>query len=148
MYPPSSEKEPTFSILSARSPDGRYNLIFDWYIVIEESGGEVDISGEPDSAPLLLDLRHKTSNEFEFVGPSGRFDWGVWLSPTAFALAGSNSVDNLGRWRQGTIGVYSITDSTVTTYVTPAVSGGRSSNYRTAWESWVSSKFRALKHPS
>jgi hypothetical protein len=145
IYPPDEEKRSTFKILSARSPGGRYNLIFDWYLVIEEDAGEIDISGEPDSAPLLLDLRRATSSQFESGGAMRRYDWGVWLSPTKFALAGTQEADASSRWVQARINIYSIGDSTVTEYTTRPVPTGNYAKYRSAWEEWVGSRFRALE---
>jgi len=74
-----------------------------------------------------------------------RFDWGVWLSPTRFALAGTEEADASGRWVQGRINIYSISDSTVSEYTTRPVSTGEYAKYRSAWEEWVGSRVRALK---
>ena len=139
-YPPDEEHEPVFRVLSARSPDNRYNLIFDWYQAIEESNGEIDIGGDADSGPLLLDFRDGTARLFDICGTPCTSDWGAWLSPTKFVLAGA---DTEGRVR-GTLAVYSLEDTTVTSYETRNVSPQAHASYRSAWESWVDSRFRAL----
>ena len=144
LYPPTRELQPTFQILSARSPDGRYNLIFDWYLIIEGSGDEVDISGEPDSAPLLLDLKGGTSNQFDTCGTPCAFSWGVWLSPKVFALGGWEDEEPMGHRSRGRLKVYSLADSSATTYVTRPVAVDARRRYQAAWESWVDSKFHAL----
>ena len=84
----SPEQEAVFAVLSATSPNDRYKLVFDWYQAIEESPGSIDIGGEPDSAPLLIDLRLGISNRFEFCGTPCGYDWGCWIDSTRFALAG------------------------------------------------------------
>jgi len=143
--PPPKESAAAFRILSARSPDGRYNLIFDRYQCVLESDGEIDIGGDADSAPLLLDLRHRTATQFETCGPgSCAFHWGVWVSPTRFALAGTEN-DEKYMGIRGRIQVFSIPDSTVTTYLTRPVHSSRSAIYQSAWESWVRGNYRAMK---
>jgi hypothetical protein len=145
VYPPPEESAAAFRVLSARSPDGRYNLIFDGYQCVEEDGEEIDIGGDADSAPLLLDLKRGISNQFDFCGPgSCTFQWGVWVSPTRFALAGT-LLDERSMGTRGRVQVYSITDSTVTTYVTRPVHSSKSAIYQAAWESWVRSSYRAMK---
>jgi hypothetical protein len=143
MYPPSEEASATFDVLSADSPDGRYKLVFDWYLSVEEEDGEIDISGEPDSAPLLLDMRDSLSSQFATCGSSCEFNWGAWITPTEFVLAGWTEVDAAGKWRRGTLSVYSIPDSTEASYVTRDVSSDEFSRYRAAWENWVAERYRA-----
>src|SRR6185503_17537941 len=134
-----------FKILSARSPDNRYELIFDGYQCVVEQEGRIEIGGEPDSAPLLLDLKRRQSNRFEFCGPSVcAFHWGAWLSPSRFVLAGTLQ-DEKHMGIRGRVQVYSLQDSTVTTYVTRPVHSSRTGTYQSAWESWVASRYRATK---
>jgi uncharacterized protein (DUF2249 family) len=145
VYPPPKESAAAFRILSARSPDGRYDLIFDRYQCVLEDGEEIEIGGDADSAPLLLDLKRGVANQFDFCGPSScAFQWGVWVSPTRFALAGT-LLDERTMGTRGRVQVYSIADSTVTTYVTRPVHSSRSTIYQSAWESWVRSSYRAMK---
>jgi hypothetical protein len=145
IYPPDPEHRDVFSVLSAMSPDGRYKLVFDWYQYIGENEGDIETGGEPDSAPLLLDLRFRTSNQFEFCGTPCAFDWGVWLSPTSFALGGWQDADEYGQWKQGRFSIYSIPDSTASSYVTRIISAENFVDYRAAWKAWVAARYRALK---
>jgi len=144
VYPPPAEKAGAFKVLSADSPDGRYRLIFDWYPYITEDAGEIEIESEPDSAPLLLDMRLGTSNQFESCGTPCGFAWGTWLSPTTFALAGWEGTDLNGQWKQGSLRIYSMGDSTSVTYVTRFVPAAGYDRYRDAWREWVALRFRAL----
>jgi hypothetical protein len=69
----------------------------------------------------------------------------VWISSTKFALAGTQEADASGRWAQARIKIYSIADSTVTSYISRPISTEGYAKYRSAWEGWVGTKFRALK---
>ena len=144
VYPPSKEHVAAFRILSARFPDGRYNLIFDGYVYVEMYGDQISISGEPDSAPLLLDLKREVSTRFDFCGTDCRHHWGVWISPTTFVLTGTQN-DERSMGIRGRVQVYSLRDSTVTTYVTRPLHSSRAAAYRSAWESWVAMRYHATK---
>jgi len=145
-YPPDDEHAATYSVLSAASPDGRYKLVFDWdQYVYETEDGEVRIGGEPDSAPLLLDLKSGTANIIESCGTPCGFLWGTWLSPTCFALTGWQDADDYGQWVQGRLSIYSIPDSTQTIYATRIISGEKFMKYRASWEASVAARYRALK---
>jgi len=142
---PADEQSITFDVLGAESPDRRYKLIFDWYQSITVEEDAIEIGGEPDSAPLLLDLHRRVSNQFRFCGTPCGYHWGSWLSPTEFVLAGWQELDAKGSRLQGSLEFYSITDSTVTSYVTPPVARAAFERYRGAWESWVANRYRILK---
>ena len=143
---PSTETQSiTFGALGAESPDHRYKLIFDWYQSITDEGGDIEIGGEPDSAPLLLDLQRRVSNQFKSCGTPCGFHWGGWLSPREFMLAMWQELDAEGSRLQGSLEFYSITDSTVTSYVTRPVSREAFERYRGAWERWVADRYSALK---
>lgn len=143
VYPPPAESAAAFRILSARSPDRRYDLIFDGYQCVEEVNGEIDIGGDADSAPLLLDLKRQTSTRFEVCGPGNcPFHWGAWVSPTRFILAGTLA-DEKTMGVRGRVQVISISDSTVTTYVTRPVHSSRGAIYQSAWEGWVAMRYHA-----
>jgi len=145
MYPPPKENEAAFRILSAKSPDGRYDLIFDGYQCVQEEDGQIDIGGEADSAPLLLDLKRKTAQRFDFLGPGGgAFHWGAWVSPSRFVLTGTQ-LDDRYMGVRGRVQIYSLRDSTVTTYVTRPLHSSRSASYQAAWESWVAMRYHATK---
>jgi hypothetical protein len=145
MYPPDEEASATFDILSADSPDGRFKLVFDSYQRVSEEDGEMEIGGEPDSSPLLLDMRDSVSNAFAFCGTPCGFHWGTWISSAKFVLAGWTELDAAGHRLRGTLNVYSILDSTVTSYLTREVSSDEFSRYRAAWEASVAERYHALK---
>lgn len=130
-------------ILAEPSPNGRYRLVFDAYQFVGEVEGRFEIGGEPDSAPLLLDDRMRTSSQFEFCGTGCGFHWGTWLSNDLFALGGWQEADDQRAWFQGFVRVYSIADKTCTTYVTRIVPAADFVGYRRAWEAWVEARYRA-----
>jgi len=145
-YPPDDEHAATYDVLGAASPDGRYKLVFDWdQYVSEGEDGKISIGGEPDSAPLLLDMKSGTANIFESCGTPCGFLWGTWLSPTRFALAGWQDADDYGQWVQGRLAIYSIPDSSQTTYATRIISGEEFMRYRARWEASVAARYRVLK---
>lgn len=148
VFPPSSEQAATFQVLHATSPDGRYDLIFDRYQYIEEGAGGVEVGGEPDSAPLLLDRKLGTSYQFAFCGTPCGYHWGAWLSPTRFALAGWQEAGDDGRWKQGHLTLYSIADSSRVAYQTRIIPARDFAGYAQAWRSWVAARFRALTRSS
>jgi hypothetical protein len=145
VYPSKERGDATFEVLSADSPDGRYKLVFDGYQYIGEEDGEISIGGEPDSAPLLLDLRQGTSTRLAECGTVCGFHWGSWISPTRFILAGWHEIDPKRTRHQGTLRIYSIRDSAVTFYLTREVSSEEFSKYQAAWEAWVAERYHALK---
>jgi hypothetical protein len=132
-------------VLGERSPYGRFHLVFDRYQAITEENGEIEIGGDPDSAPVLLDLRHGTASVFESCGTPCGFHYGVWISPTRFALGGWQEVDPAGTRKQGRLWVYSIEDSVTTQYVTRAIPARDFDRYLSAWTDWVSARYRARR---
>lgn len=145
MYPPLAGNDVVFEILSAESPDRRYWLVFDWYQGISEEEGKIEIGGDADSAPLLLDRRDGVSNQFASCGTPCGFHWGAWLSPTRFVLGGWTELNPEGSRLRGTLDIYSIQDSTVASYVTKPLSREAYERYRNAWEGWVLERYRARK---
>lgn len=143
--PADSEEAATFAVLGAFSPDGRYRLVFDCYQVISEHGGEIVIGGEPDSAPLLLDLRRGLSNRFEFCGTPCGYHWGCWIDSTRFVLAGWTERDARGDTLHGFLGVYSLADSSEVRYATRPVPRETFEKYRLAWHHWVRDCYLAWK---
>src|SRR6185503_8014620 len=121
---------------------------FDGYQCVEMNGDHVEIGGEPDTAPLLLDLDRKVSTRFDFCGPgSCTHHWGAWISPATFVLTGTEN-DERYMGIRGRVQVYSLRDSTVTTYVTRPLHSTRAAAYRSAWESWVAMRYHATKQLS
>ena len=145
VYPGPPELEATFEVLSASSPNGRYKLIFDWYQAIDEDEGNVTIGGEPDSAPLLLDLRLAFSNQFESCGTDCAYHWGCWIDSTRFALAGLELVNSQGDFR-GFMGIYSLAESTEVRYVTRLIPKDGYGGYNAAWHEWVSGRYWTWKN--
>jgi len=141
VYPSKEEGNKTFEVLSADSPDGRYKLVFDGYQYVGEEDGEVSTGGEPDSAPLLLDLRQGASTRLAECGTVCGFHWGTWVTPSRFVLAGWTDADASATRRQGTLRIYSIADSTATFYLTREVSSEEFSKYQAAWEAWVAERY-------
>ncbi len=133
------------SVLSAWSPDRRYEVVFNWYRVVEDSHDGIETIGEPNSSPLLLDHRLGTSNQFELLGTPDGYDWGTWLSATSFALAGWQDADDSSQWAKGRIRIYSLPDSTVTTYVTPVVAIDEHGAYWAAWKAWVDERLEETR---
>jgi hypothetical protein len=141
----SQEEAAAFEVLTARSPDGRYRLVFDRYQAISEEDGAVEISGEPDSAPLLIDDRQRLVQTFEFCGTPCGYDWGCWVDSTRFALGGWAEVDAAQDSLWGVLGIYSLADSTLARYFTRSVSSEEYARYREAWRAWVTHRYRAWK---
>lgn len=139
----------SFEILGVRSPDGRYILDVDQGMLITPSGDSLEYGGEPESRTALLDLRAKTETEVDFCGTMCGFHWGTWLSSNSFALAYWRDADNYGQWQQGWLTIYSLSDSTATSYQTRSVPTEDALRYRTAWARWILRRYRTLKaaHP-
>jgi hypothetical protein len=135
----------TFELLVLPSPDGEHLLYVDHYQAIEADGDIIEVGGEPDSEPALIDRRRNTVAILRSCGTVCGFHWGTWLSPTTFALGGWQDADAYSQWKQGTLSIYSIPDSTVTTYLTRVVSAKDYGQYVSAWESWLLKRYRALR---
>jgi hypothetical protein len=132
-------------VISAESPGGRYTLVFDVYLELEKAGGRVLVGGEPESSPLLLDRRTGTSNTFEFCGTSCGYQWGCWIDSVRFVLAGWRDGDETNDMTVGTLGVYSLADSSSTFYATRALPTTDWQRCRDAWQAWVEQRYRKLK---
>ena len=131
-------------LLVLPSPSGSHVLYIDRYQVIVPHGDTIEVGGEPDSRSDLVDQRTDTVALLRSCGTPCGSHWGTWLSPTAFALAGWQDADDYSQWKQGTLSIYSITDSTVATYATRVVSTEQYVHYVQAWETWLLSRYQAL----
>jgi len=141
-----AKEEPiAFEVLSVRSPGGRYRLVFDRYQSIREEDGEVEIGGEPDSAPILVDERLGHAHVFEFCGTPCGYDWGCWVDSVHFALGGWAQIGDQADSLRGVLGIYSLVDSTEAQYFTRAVSSVEYASYTSAWRGWVTDRYRAWK---
>ena len=138
------ETELAFKLLSMRSPDGRYILDVDSYQVAFLTGDTLEMGGEPDSQPLLMDLSDSTEAVLQFCGPGCGYHWGAWLSPSRFALGGWQVVDDYGHWYQGSLAIYSIRDLDVRRYETRIVPAGDYARYHAAWKRWLLGRYHRL----
>jgi len=144
-----TEDDLAFRILRLRSPDGSHILDVDSYQSIEPDGDSLQVGGEPDSRCTLIDLTSKTEAILQFCGTPCAFHWGVWLSPTRFAVGGWYDPNGFDQWWQGTLSIYSLRDSTVAEYRTRIVPVGDAARYSRAWHRWLLKRYRALmaSHP-
>jgi hypothetical protein len=137
--------ELTFKVLGLPSPDGRHILVPDVYQEVVAVGDSLEGGGEPESAPSLVDLSKKEESVFEMCGTSCGTLWGTWLSPTRFALGGWKDARDLGQRTSAVLGIYSLVDSTVTSYVTRSIPSTDYEKYRAAWERWLLARYRSLE---
>ena len=145
----SGEGEPgdelTLELLGIHSPDGQYILEVDEYQVIQPTGDSIEVGGEPDSQCSLIDARSQLKQLLMQTGTGGGYQWGAWLGRDAFALAGWSDADDYGQWKQGQLWLYSLRDSTVSSYSTRIVSADAYTRYEAAWHGWLLKRYRAWK---
>ena len=135
----------TFELLGIRSPNGAYTLNVDSYQVIQPDGDTLVVGGEPDSRCSLIDNRSLREATLDFCGTACAFNWGVWLTDSAFAVGGWRDADDSGERKQARLSIYSIADSSVSEYAGPSVSGQAYRRYLAAWEHWLLMRYRMLK---
>ncbi len=138
----------TLQLLGIESPDGRYLLDVDAYQDVMVVGDSVEVGGEPDSQPVLIDRGANVEYPLQFCGTSCGFHWGRWLSPTQFALGGWQQADDYGQWMQGSLAIYSIRDSTMRAYETRIVPARAFARYQAAWRRWLLRRYRTLPPPA
>jgi hypothetical protein len=138
------ETELAFRLMSARSPDGRFILDVDAYQVAFPMGDTLEMGGEPDSQPALIDLADTTESVLQFCGPGCGFHWGTWLSPSRFALGSWQQADDHGQWYQGALSIYSTLDHTVRRYETRIVPASAYALYHAAWKRWLLGRYQRL----
>jgi hypothetical protein len=134
-----------FALLGIHSPDGRYILDVDAYQAIEPQGDSIEVGGEPDSQCSLIDSERRLEHILLQSGTVGGFQWGAWLDRDAFAVAGWSDADDYGQWKQGQLWLYSLRDSTVSTYSTRIVSADAYTRYEAAWHGWLLKRYKAWK---
>lgn len=132
-------------LLVLPSPGREHLLYVDRYQAIVPQGDTIEVGGEPDSRSDLIDRRTNTVAILRACGTPCGSHWGTWLSATTFALAGWQDADALSHWKQGTLSVYSIGDSTVATYVTRVLPAEDYARYVRAWEGWLLKRYQALR---
>jgi hypothetical protein len=128
-----------------RSPDGQFILDVDEYQAIEPTGDSIEVGGEPDSQCSLIDAKSKLEQILMQTGTGGGYQWGAWLGRDAFALAGWSDADDYGQWKQGQLWLFSLRDSTVSTYTTRIVSADAYAGYEAAWRGWLLKRYQAWK---
>ena len=138
------ETELAFQIMSSRSPDGRYILDVDAFQVAFPMGDTLEMGGEPDSQPVLIDLADSTEAVLQFCGPGCGFHWGTWISSSRFALGGWQQADDHAQWFQGSLAIYSIRDLTVRRYETRIIPANAYAHYRTAWKRWLLGRYQKM----
>jgi len=134
-----------FKLLGLRSPDRRYLLDVDSYQAIEPEGDSLTVGGEPDSRCSLIDERSMTEVVLQQCGTAGGYHWGRWLRNDSFAVGGWSDADDFGQWKQGSLWLYSLGDSSVTEYETRIVSAAAYQTYEAAWHGWLLRRYRVLK---
>jgi hypothetical protein len=137
----------TFRVLGLSSPDDQRILFIDSYQLIDGGDGGIESGGEPDSKPVLIDRRAGTETTLSMCGTGCGYHWGRWLSPTRFALSGwQDAGDNYDfEWKQGSLSVYDLRDSTVARYVTRIVPRNEYRRYYDAWQQWLLKRYRETK---
>ncbi len=133
-----------FELLGIASPDSHYTLDVDSYQYISHVGDSLEVGGEPDSQPTLIDHYSGVESVLQQCGTSCGFHWGTWLSPTRFVLGGWADADDHGQWLQGRLWIYSLSDSTVSGYSTRIVPAGEYARYERAWKRWLLTRYQAL----
>ena len=133
----------TFDLLGVPSPDSFHTLHVDTYQYIAYMGNKLEVGGEPDSKPSLIDHRTGLEGVLRQCGTTCGFHWGTWISPTRFALGGWSDAADHSQWKHGTLWIYSLTDSTVAGYATRIVSSGDYERYLGAWKDWLLLRYRA-----
>ncbi len=136
-------------LLDVRSPDRRLTLCVDSYQVVIPAGDSIEVGGDPDARCSLIDQRHSTETVLMQTGSMAGYHWGAWLSPASFVLGGWTEADDYGQWMQGQLWIYSLSDSTVSSYVTRIVPAGDYEKYRAAWHGLLLRRYREWKrtHP-
>ncbi len=136
-------------LLDVRSPDRRLTLCVDSYQVVIPTGDSIEVGGDPDARCSLIDQRDSTETVLMQTGSMAGYHWGAWLSPASFVLGGWTEADDYGQWMQGQLWICSLSDSTVSSYVTRIVSADDYEKYRAAWHGLLLRRYREWKrtHP-
>jgi len=132
-------------LLGIRSPNGRYTLDVDYYQVVEPMGDSIEVGGDPDSRCSLIDERKHVEAILLQTGSMAGYHWGAWLSNNSFAVGGWTEADDYGQWMQGQLWLYSLSDSTVSTYATRIISAEVYARYDASWHGWLLKRYRAWK---
>jgi hypothetical protein len=129
--------------LTVVAPGGRHALVIDRYQeIVEAEGGTIEIGGEPDSAPMIVERKTGRTATFAFCGTGCGYQWGAWLDSSRFVIAGWAEADSRGDRRYGRLEFYDLARGRSATYYAPVVSGADYERYESAWHDWVANRRR------
>ena len=79
------------------SPDSSWFIdLYSAGVMLEKKGKKIIASADVDQAVTLYNLKTKEWKRIVFFGPSAGIEEAVWISPSAFMLAGTMQGDNGG----------------------------------------------------
>ena len=138
------EERARLRVFGVYSPDSTRVVNPDAYLVLTRTETSVSIAGEPDSKPVLIDLKTKSVATLAFCGTDCHYDGAFWLDPLRFALTGSLVVNDSTGVRCGRVLLYDLNAGTMTEYRLPpladAVAWGP---VATAVDSALTARYRA-----
>jgi hypothetical protein len=141
--PPDQRDDEGLRALTVIAPGERYALLIDRYQSVGESENGIEIGGEPDSAPMLIERRTGRTDTFEFIGTMSGYHWGAWLDSSRFVIGGWGEASAAGGLTYGFLDFVDLDRGMQRSYYVPAVDGSAYANYRRAWEAWVAKRYRA-----
>lgn len=141
--PADQRDEQGLRALTIVAPGARLALLIDRYQSVEESENGVEIGGEPDSAPMLVERATGRTDTFEFTGTGGGYHWGAWLDSSRFVIAGWAEANSEASSMYGTLELYDLGRGLKKPYYLPAIDAAAFGRYRGAWESWVAARYHA-----
>jgi hypothetical protein len=117
--PEGREERAQLRVFGVTSPDSTRVVNPDAYLVVTRTDNGVDVAGEPDSKPVLIDLKTKSVATLEFCGTGCGYDGAFWLDPLRFALTGSLVVNDSTMIRCGRVLLYDLGAGTLSEYRLP-----------------------------
>jgi len=122
------------ALIDVRSPDSSHSLDFDVYLDFERNeSGKIVLGREPDSAPVLADLKSDSLWRVAFCGTPCFFDGAYWADDRRFALTGATrtGAGSNGPWA-AFLDVYDLRTRTVTRWLASPVDDHAFDRYRSA----------------
>lgn len=141
--PPDQREDEGLRALTVIAPGARYALLIDRYQSVGESENGIEIGGEPDSAPMLIDRRTGRTDTFEFSGTMSGYQWAAWLDSSRFVIGGWGEARADGSSTYGFLEFFDIARGLQRSYFVPAVGEAAYERYRHEWEAWVAKRYRA-----
>lgn len=114
------EERARLRMFGVYAPDSTRVVDPDSYLEVSREATRISVGGEPDSKPVLIDLKTRSVTVLEFCGTDCSFDGAFWLDALRFALTGTVVLDTTGA-RCGRVRLYDLNDGTVTEYQLPAL---------------------------